>query len=271
MWSAPAQAVPGGGRRQSPCARHCAGTRGPWGWQHAFLPAVQPIVADEPVGRAVWPASPARPSPMPVVQPDGRFGGRDQQDHLAASFWTATPRRCRLRSPLWHQRRCTDLPQPPCHSRLLKDPDTMSDLTVEKNPYEAPPLKHRMTADARRRDPTQRPPGGRQPVGHPRCPSTAAPAQPLGRQRCHHRMPQSAGDWMWADRNTGRHHGVRRATPALRGTSSEMAAAGAELDQPGAGLGGGRTFAPSSKPCAGPSMPRSPSMEALAASLALAV
>ena len=77
-----------------------------------------PSWRDEPVSELFGRVASA-PFAMPVVQPDGRFGGAISKTTLLKFLDRDTPAGCRLRSPHWHRRRCTDAPpQPPCHSRI---------------------------------------------------------------------------------------------------------------------------------------------------------
>ena len=67
-----------------------AGHQGPLGLAHAYLPAVQPIVADEPVSELFGRVASA-PFAMPVVQPDGRFGGAISKTTLLKFLDRDTP------------------------------------------------------------------------------------------------------------------------------------------------------------------------------------
>jgi glycine betaine/proline transport system ATP-binding protein len=60
------------------------------GLAHAYLPAVQPIVADEPVSELFGRVASA-PFAMPVVQPDGRFGGAISKTTLLKFLDRDTP------------------------------------------------------------------------------------------------------------------------------------------------------------------------------------
>ena len=67
-----------------------AGHQGPLGLAHAYLPAVQPIVADEPVSELFGRVASA-PFAIPVVQPDGRFGGAISKTTLLKFLDRDTP------------------------------------------------------------------------------------------------------------------------------------------------------------------------------------
>ena len=83
----------------------------------------------------------------------------------------------------------------------------MSDLTVEKNPYEAPPSQAPMTADAAPPQPDQAAQAADNPWATPDAASTAAPDNPWGDTVA---TPDAGGDWMGAaptaplDATTGR-------------------------------------------------------------------
>ena len=71
----------------------------------------------------------------------------------------------------------------------------MSDLTVEKNPYEAPPSQAPMTADAAPPQPDQAAQAADNPWATPDAASTAAPDNPWGDTVA---TPDAGADWMGA-------------------------------------------------------------------------